>query len=94
MHYSEKITIDELSVLSGYSKTVFIQKFKKYYNATPISYMNQLRMKKAREYLINTNFSVSEISALCGFNCPYYFSNSFTKTYGESPLKYRNNRKI
>ena len=93
-YYGEKITIDELSVLSGYSKTVFIQKFKKYYNTTPISYMNQLRMKKAREYLINTNLSVSEISALCGFNCPYYFSNSFSKAYGESPLKYRNNQKI
>ena len=48
-----------------------------------------LRIEKAKEYLINDQLSITEISKKCGFQSPYYFSNTFKKEHGESPEKYR-----
>ena len=47
------------------------------------------KMKKARAMLIGTTYSISDIAVRCGFDNVYYFSNSFKKAYGISPLRYR-----
>ena len=44
---------------------------------------------KAKELLTNTTLSVQSISEMCGYENVYYFSNTFKKTVGVSPLKFR-----
>lgn len=93
-HYCEDITLDNLCDIAGYSKSVLSEKFKKIYNITPFNHIIRLRLEKAKEYLTNSLFSVSEIAELCGFHCPYYFSNTFKKHFAETPTQYRKNQKI
>ena len=47
------------------------------------------RIEKACRYLVNSNISLKEISAKCGYANQYYFSNSFKKKMGVSPSAYR-----
>ena len=93
-HFCDDISLDYLCGITGYSKTVLIEKFKQNYKVTPAIYINKLRMDKAKNYLVNTNISIAEIAFSCGFHCQYYFSNAFKKHFGESPLQYRKNARI
>ncbi len=49
----------------------------------------QGRILLARDYLSHTNLSISEISALCGYNSIEHFSRQFKKITGMPPLKFR-----
>ncbi|TLX75982.1 response regulator [Labilibacter sediminis] len=47
------------------------------------------RLKKAKLYFEESNYSVYEISDLTGFSSPKYFSTSFKKEFGISPSEYK-----
>ena len=86
---SRQIVLEQLCSFSGYSKTTFIEKFKRQYTMTPIQYLNKARIDAAKVLLLDFELSIGAIAEKCGFNCPYYFSNTFRKHCGESPLQYR-----
>jgi len=90
-HLAEDGDLSTFCAVSGYSKTVLIEKFKQSYGMTPIRYFICLRMNEARRLLVDTKYSISEIAERCGFHCPYYFSNTFKTQFGQSPSRYRRN---
>lgn len=86
-NYKNQITLEILASLSGLNSTYFGSLFKKYTNQTPIEYVNNVRIEKAEEYL-SIGYSITETSALIGFNDPFYFSKVFKKFKGVSPREY------
>ena len=48
-------------------------------------YIKQIRLEKAKELLIQTNYPIYEIANKVGYSDANYFSRSFSKTYGVSP---------
>lgn len=91
---SENIDLERLCALSGYSKTVFIDKFKCHYGMTPIVFLIKTRIAAAKDLLLDFELSIGEVAEKCGFNCPYYFSNTFKRHCGESPLQYRKKHSV
>ncbi len=73
----------------GLSRTNFYKKMKEVTNETPHEFINTIQMKKAALLLKNTNYTISEISVICGFNDTNYFSKIFKKYFGESPKSYQ-----
>ena len=63
--------------------------FKKSENISPITYINRLKMERAKELLKNTSMSVLEISSLSGFREYEYFLRLFKRLHGVSPTAYR-----
>ena len=63
--------------------------FKKSTGCTMQQYLIDLRLDKAEEMLINTNMSVGDVAAICGFKDALYFSTSFKKRFNFSPINYR-----
>ena len=62
---------------------------------TPVTYINKLRLSKAKTLLANTNLSIEQISLKCGFNEYSYFTRLFKKQFGQTPTNYREeNKKI
>lgn len=62
--------------------------FKKETGLSPLEYMTELRMRKAKTLLTAPcarNCSVAEIAYQCGFDDPLYFSRVFRKNYGICP---------
>lgn len=88
-NYSRIISLEDLSTLAGVNKTTLISIFKEVYGTTPIRYINQIRLRKARELLVNTDASVSEIAELVGFQSIHYFSRFFKAKESCTPMEYR-----
>jgi len=90
-HYNQNISLDQLALTFNLSKQWLILRFKKEMNITPITYLNNFRMKKAKEFLLQQEMLISEVAFACGFETPYYFTNAFKKHFGISPGVWRKN---
>lgn len=88
-NYKEKITISDLIKQGHISKTFCNQLFKKYTKLSPINYITMYRLQVAQELLLNTNYTITEISELSGFGTISYFIERFRLNYQLSPLKFR-----
>ena len=88
-HYSEKITLEILAD-KFYMHPVYLQrKFKEDIGLTPFDYQKRVRVSKAKEYLLTTDLSIDEISALCGFCNTSYFIRVFKENENVTPFKFR-----
>ena len=56
-------------------------------------YIAEQRMEKAKEYLENSNLTVSQIALEVGYHNFSYFSKTFRDITGFTPNEYRNNKK-
>ena len=88
-NYFQHITLELLAKKFFISKQALIKKFKKYMNETPIEYLNGLRIRQSKDFLINSDDSICTISEKCGFSDVHYFSSVFKKATGMSPKEYR-----
>lgn len=59
----------------------------------PIQYLISIRLKEAQNLLSNSDFSISQISAMCGFSSLSYFGQSFKRATGLSAGEYRTQAK-
>ena len=71
------------------SKSVLYKRFRTNFDCTINEYINARRIEKAIELLVKTNLSVEEISRKTGFTSASYFSKTFKKMKGVSPLQYK-----
>ncbi len=89
IRFGERITVKNFCRDVYMSENGFILKFKREMGVTPLAYLNRIRIRKSKEYLLNTNKPLSEIASLCGFENAYYFSNAFKRQVGVSPREFR-----
>lgn len=88
-HYQEDITLTEMADLSSLSISHFGALFKRYTGETLITYINQVRVEKAKELLRNTNEKIYQIAEEIGFSSQSYFIRVFKNISGMSPNEYR-----
>ncbi|WP_431087569.1 ABC transporter substrate-binding protein [Paenibacillus sp. 8b26] len=88
-HYAESITLERLAGLLECSPRHLTRLFKKQTNCSPIMYLIQLRMDKAKELLRKTDATLQDIAASVGYPDVYFFSRAFKKYTGVSPVHYR-----
>lgn len=92
-NFNRKISIEEYAKNLHVSTAWFIHVFRMYTGKTPIQYLLSLRTTNAKSLLSQTNYSVAQISAIVGFENPFYFSRAFKKSVGLSPQQYRSSKK-
>lgn len=80
--------VSELAKLCHISETRFRIIFKKYFSASPVKYIADLKMANAKRLLESGFYSVSEIAELLCYEDAGYFSKVFKKTVGVSPREY------
>ena len=90
----ELIALDDLARLVGVSRRQLERLFKKYLHCVPRRYYLDLRLKKARQLLLQTDKSVAEISIACGFVSPPHFSKSYRDLFSASPREERQLRRV
>lgn len=84
-HYSEEITIQDLSELVHLHPVYLGKLFKKQTGSTFRQYMNRIRINNAEMMLSSGDFTVTEAAERCGFNDISYFSNIFKAMKGYPP---------
>ncbi|KZE76087.1 hypothetical protein AV654_24550 [Paenibacillus elgii] len=87
-HIHTKITLAEIARHFGFHPHYFINLCHKELGLSPMHYLQQLRLEKAREYLEFTNMSIDEIADTLSLSTPY-FSRLFREREGLPPSQYR-----
>ncbi len=75
------------SLQSGYE--LFRKRFKEQTGVSPYAYRSKARIDKARELLVNSDLSLSQIASELGFSDVYAFSKQFRKAAGIPPARFR-----
>ncbi len=89
-NFSSEITLEELANKFFISKEHISRSFKKQFNTNLFDYLTTLRIEKAKELILKTQYSVEEIALRVGFSNGNYFSKAFRKKTNLSPSEYRN----
>lgn len=92
-HYAEKQSLDDLAEQFFVSKATLIYNFKKYASCSPMDFLLNVRLTKAKDLLINSDKTIGEISERCGFSSANYFGLIFKQKEKLSPLQYRKNQR-
>jgi transcriptional regulator GlxA family with amidase domain len=92
-NFGKNASLEELASMTYMSTRNFQRIFKKATGQSPIDYLIQIRLKKAKKMLSTSNLQVADIALQVGFNEYNYFSRKFKKAIGISPIKYRSSFK-
>lgn len=89
-HYTDpELSNDELAAVSGISTVYFRKLFIKRYGISPMRYVRQKRIEKAKLLLESQYYtSISDVAEASGFSCLYYFSKAFKQETSHSPTEY------
>jgi len=88
-HYSEKITIEQLSHLCYLSPNYLSRIFREETGTTLNVYLNNIRISKAKALLRHGNLRLIDIASTVGFEDPSYFTKVFKRITGVTPFHYR-----
>ena len=87
--YQKDIKIDELAEKFYYSKEYLTRLFNSQFGYSIYQYLLQVRMHKAKEYLLSTQMQIQEIAEAIGYSNANYFAKAFRHRYGMTPSMFR-----
>ncbi len=86
---SSDITLEQLAAVACMSPNHLLRSFKQLYGQSPINYLKDVRMDRAKALLQKTTLSIQEICFASGYESLGTFSNTFKNRTGFSPSQYR-----
>lgn len=92
-HFKENLTLEQLAAVAHVNKYYLVHSFSREYGTSPINYLLSCRIQESEHLLTETALSLSQIAGMLGFSSPSYFSQSFRRIRGISPLQYRIQRR-
>ena len=89
LHYSERMSVEDVAQYIGKSNNYFSSHFKKGLGISFVDYLNLIRVNHAKRMLRQTDHMTYEIAEYVGYNDYKYFSTVFRRIVGVSPSEYR-----
>ncbi len=89
-NYSDNIRIATLAEMEHLSVSRYNFLFKEQFGMPPTKYILSLRMSSAKELISSTDLSIKQIGIMCGYDDSPFFTKTFKRFFGTSPIKYRN----
>jgi len=91
--FPENITINDIAKECGVGKTTLKNSFSHYTGKGVISFYNELKLEHAKR-LLDSGKTCSEVTEELMFSSQGYFTRCFKSFYGETPIKFKNRKKI
>lgn len=90
-HYMDEITLDKTAEKYYFNASYFSTIFKNYFGKSFLNYLTELRMRKAKEILTDSDskMKIKEVANKVGYHDANYFIRAFKKFYGYTPEEYR-----
>ncbi|ROO25115.1 GlxA family transcriptional regulator [Salinisphaera orenii] len=88
----EPLSLHDLARLVNVSRRQLERLFKKHLNCVPTRYYLELRLSRARQFLLQTQLSIIDVSLACGFSSPPHFSKCYHDFFGYPPSRERRSR--
>lgn len=89
-HFAEDITVDQIAQAGLVSRRGCFRIFREQLRTTPLGYLRDYRLERARDLLRHRQLSMTEIAAQCGLGSSSYFGQQFRASFGLTPSQYRN----
>lgn len=84
-NFDSDIDLEAMAETAYLSKYRFLRYFKQAFGITPHQFINQYRLEKAKNLILSSKKSITEISYEVGFKSPNHFSRLFLNQFGFSP---------
>lgn len=88
----QRIALEDLAAVAGYSRFHFVRAFKHSTGVTPYGYVLRERVAAACNLLDHTALPIAEVAQRCGFSTHTHFSTRFREAIGQTPADYRRRR--
>lgn len=88
-HAETHISLDDIASEACLSRFHFIRAFKRSMGVTPLAYVTDVRVNRAKHLLRSTKRTVEEISAMLNFSSASNFTRTFKRSVGVAPNVYR-----
>ena len=79
------LSLEKIAKATGLSRRQIERLFKRDLNCVPKRYYLEMRLRRARELLLQTAMPIMDITAACGFQSPPHFSKCYRSQYGYPP---------
>lgn len=94
-HYaSPDVSLSELAAVLGISPSQLSRRFRTVRGITPVAYLRDLRLQKARELLTETDHTLQVVAEQTGYRSAFYLSRVFSAQTGQSPSEYRRTGRV
>lgn len=87
--YARALRLEDIARSVRLNRVYFERIFKKHMGTTPMKYLMELRIGKARMKLADHTANIQDVALSCGFIDPYHFSKTFHRLVGISPSTFR-----
>jgi len=84
-HVEKPLSLDAIARQTGLSRRQIERLFQRYLNCVPKRFYMEIRLRRARELLLQTAMPIMEITASCGFQSPPHFSKCYRRYFGHPP---------
>ena len=91
-HIEKPMSLDRIAKATGLSRRQIERLFKRHLNCVPKRYYLEMRLRRARELLLQTGMPIMDITTACGFQSPPHFSKCYRNQFGYPPSAERQNR--
>lgn len=78
-------SVEDICNQMGIGYTTFYRKIKSMTGKTPVDIINEIRLRKAEEYLSSGKYTASQVGYMTGFSSPSYFAKVYKKYFGCTP---------
>jgi AraC family transcriptional regulator len=88
-NFDRPIRLGDVAEAVRMSTSHFSRAFRRSVGEPPARYLRRYRLKRAREMMVSTSKSLSEIALNCGFSDQPHFTRTFSRMVGISPAAWR-----
>ena len=88
-HYREDISMQDAAAALRYSDAYFCKLFKQCFKVNFSAYLNEYRVNRARQLMLDPRLNMKDIGAAVGYSDANYFTRVFKRLTGQTPSEYR-----
>ena len=89
-HFDLPVTVEYLAKLEKYNVNYYTDWFKRRTGMSPGTYLRNVRIRKAKEYLSESGYGLTDIAVMVGYSSNATFTRAFHTVTGMTPKEYRN----
>lgn len=92
-HFTDEIDLKKLAEMEHYNSTYYVEWFKNKMGISPMEYIQNRRIEKSKELLLNTDLNILQIGEAVGYKHNSSFTRVFKKLESITPKEFRQNSK-
>lgn len=93
-NYAKKVSVDEMAKYVNLSPSHFTRVFKDEIGESPVDFLINLKIQKAKRFLLSREHNMTQIAFACGFSSSAHFASCFSGRVGIAPSEFRKKQSL